>query len=172
MKRDIDEKRALEDFELFVKDANELGLENELVWCVESYLYLKREEPEKAIEALTKLQNSKMLSKDEREAITETITYLKVRESGAKLNTIYDKTVMTKIATSYVFAVLKKIDWEKVLEKQGVPHTKTVFASLKKYEAIADKVSSYTKDDALEQGKKAVKEQGGNLINKAKDFLK
>jgi PHP family Zn ribbon phosphoesterase len=79
---------------------------------------------------------------------------------------------MAKIATRYMFSILKKIDWEKVLQQQGVPHTKEIFASLRKYEAIADKVSSYTNNDAIDKGKKTVKEQGANLLDKAKDLLK
>ena len=172
MKRKVDEERALDDFELFVKDANQLGLQNELVWMVESYLYLKREKAEQAIVSLNKLKGSKILGKDEREAIEETVSYLKNREKGAKLNTVYDKALMAKIGTRYMLSILKKIDWEKVLEQQGVPHTKEIFASLRKYEAIADKVSSYTNDDAIGKGKKAVKEQGGNLLDKAKGLLK
>ena len=172
MKREIDEERALDDFELFVKDADELGLESELVWSVESYLYLKREKPAQAIASLNKLKASKILGNDEREAIQESVNYLKDRKNGDKLNTVYDKTLMAKIATRYVFATLKKIDWEKVLQQQGIPHTREVFATLRKYEEIADKVSNYTNEDAIDKGKKTVKEQGGNLLNKAKDFLK
>ncbi|HEX8574715.1 MAG TPA: short-chain dehydrogenase, partial [Flavobacterium sp.] len=77
MKREVDEERALDDFELFVKDANQLGLQNELVWMVESYLYLKREKAEQAIVSLNKLKGSKILGKEEREAIEESVNYLK-----------------------------------------------------------------------------------------------
>ena len=34
MERDIDEERALEDFEVFINDAKKIGLDNEIVWAV------------------------------------------------------------------------------------------------------------------------------------------
>ncbi|MFN8397056.1 MAG: short-chain dehydrogenase, partial [Bacteroidia bacterium] len=90
MDRDIDHERALEDFEHFIADAKEVGLDNELVWVVEAYLYMKREESEKAIVALNKLRASPLLSSKEKDAIDETIGYLNEREPGKALNSVYD----------------------------------------------------------------------------------
>ena len=43
MDREIDEQRALEDFEIFLKGTHELGLSNEAIWGIETYLYVKKE---------------------------------------------------------------------------------------------------------------------------------
>lgn len=172
MEREIDEKRALEDFELFVNDANKLGLENELVWTVESYLYLKQEKPEKAVVSLNKLKTSPMLSNSEREAIDKTIQYIKDRETGAKLNSVYDKAIMYRIATKYMFSVLAKINWEKVLKEQGVPHTAEVFSTLKKFNDLSAKVDYYTSKNTIDKGTENIKKEGSELIDKAKDLFK
>ena len=113
MERTIDEKRALQDFEMFLKDANKIGLDDELTWSIESYLYLKNEENEKAIASLTKLKSSDLLSSKEKESIDESIAYLKNREPGKVLNGAYDKYFLSKIATKYVFAILSEVDWKK-----------------------------------------------------------
>lgn len=172
MERDIDEERALEDFELFLKDADRLGLQNELIWSVESYLYLKKENPEKAIAALTKLRNSPLLSNDEKEATDKTIEYLKTRDSDSKFKGVYDKYFIGKIASKYMFAKLAQVDWEKVMKQQNVPHTAELFASVRKVKNLTNAVDEYTNDKAVEKGKNKVKETGSNLLDKAKGIFK
>ncbi|WP_211660320.1 hypothetical protein [Pedobacter nototheniae] len=172
MEREIDEQRALEDFELFLKDAEKLGLQNELVWSVESYLYLKKENPEKAITALKKLSNSPILSASEKEATNKTIDYLKTRDSDSKLKGAYDKFFIGKIATKYMFAKLAQVDWEKVMKQQNIPHTAELFASVRKVKNLTNAVDEYTNDKAVEQGKNKIKETGSNLLDKAKGIFK
>ncbi|TCD00561.1 short-chain dehydrogenase [Pedobacter frigidisoli] len=108
MERKVDEERSLEDFDLFLKDMDKLGLQNELVWGIDSYLNLKRENPDKAIPALEKLKKSPLFSESEREAIQQTIDYVKDRKSDAALKGVYDKAFMGKIATKYMFSILSK----------------------------------------------------------------
>ncbi|WP_316804812.1 hypothetical protein [Pedobacter nototheniae] len=172
MERDIDEERAMEDFELFLKDADKLGLQNELIWSVESYLYLKKENPEKAISALTKLRNSPLLSNNEREATDKTIEYLKTRNSDSKLKGVYDKYFIGKIAAKYMFAKLAEVDWEKVMKQQNVPHSTEIFAAVRKVKSLTNAVDEYTNDKAVEKGKNKIKETGSNLIDKAKGIFK
>ncbi|MCZ4242613.1 hypothetical protein [Pedobacter punctiformis] len=172
MEREIDEERALQDFELFLKDTETLGLQNELIWCVESYLYLKREKPEKATVALNKLRKSPLLSNDEKEAIDKTIVYLKDRDSDSKLKGIYDKYFIGKIATKYMFAKLAQVDWEKVMKQQNVPHTAELFATVRKVRTLTDAVDQYTNEKAIEKGKTTIKETGSNLLDKAKGIFK
>jgi len=172
MEREIDEERSLEDFEAFLKDMNKLGLQNELVWGIESYLYLKREKPEKAIPALNKLKASPLFSDDEREAIGKTVDYVKERKSDAALKGVYDKTFMAKIATKYMFSILSKIDWEKLMREKGVPHTQEIFAGINKFKQLSNSVSSYTQPDTKEKGKKEITEKGNELLEKAKGFWK
>jgi len=91
MDRDIDKKRALEDFEQFLKGSKEVGVDNEMIWAVETYMYLQNNEKDKAIASLTKLKASKLLSSKDKKSIEESIAYLKERESGDLLNGVYDK---------------------------------------------------------------------------------
>ena len=168
MERKIDEERSLEDFDLFVKDMNKLGLQNELVWIVDAYLNLKRENPEKAIPALEKLITSPLFSDNEREAIQKTIDYVKERESDAALKGVYDKAFMAKLVSKYMISVLAKIDWEKVMQENNVPHTKEIFAGINKFKVMSNSVSRYTQPSTIENGKNEMTKKGSELLQKAK----
>ena len=168
MERKIDEERSLEDFDLFVKDMNKLGLQNELVWIVDAYLNLKRENPEKAIPALEKLITSPLFSDNEREAIQKTIDYVKERESDAALKGVYDKAFMAKLVSKYMISVLAKIDWEKVMQENNVPRTKEIFAGINKFKVMSNSVSRYTQPSTIENGKNEITKKGSELLKKAK----
>ena len=168
MERKIDEERSLEDFDLFVKDMNKLGLQNELVWIVDAYLNLKRENPEKAIPVLEKLKTSPLFSDNEREAIQKTIDYVKERESDAALKGVYDKAFMAKLVSKYMISVLAKIDWEKVMQENNVPHTKEIFAGINKFKVMSNSVSRYTQPSTIENGKNEMTKKGSELLQKAK----
>lgn len=172
MERKVDEERALDDFEKFLVDTKKLGLETELTLAIESYLYLKREDKEKAIVALTKLNKSPLLSNSEHEALEKTIAYVNDREADKALNGVYDKVFLSKIATKYMISILAKIDWEKVLKENNVPHTDEIFATIHKVQKISNSVSSYTNDKTIEKGKTELKKKGSDLINGAKDLFK
>ena len=168
MERKIDEERSLEDFDLFVKDMNKLGLQNELVWIVDAYLNLKRENPEKAIPALEKLITSPLFSDNEREAIQQTIDYVKERESDEAFKGVYDKAFMAKLVSKYMISVLAKIDWEKVMQENNVPHTKEIFAGINKFKVMSNSVSRYTQPSTIENGKNEITKKGSELLKKAK----
>lgn len=168
MERKIDEERSLEDFDLFVKDMNKLGLQNELVWIVDAYLNLKRENPEKAIPVLEKLKTSPLFSDNEREAIQKTIDYVKERESDAALKGVYDKAFMAKLVSKYMISVLAKIDWEKVMQENNVPRTKEIFAGINKFKVMSNSVSRYTQPSTIENGKNEITKKGSELLKKAK----
>ena len=78
---------------------------------------------------------------------------------------------MGKIATRYMFAVLAKVDWEKVMKQQGVPYTGEVFAGIGKFKALSNAVSQYTQASTLEKGKKEIGKKGSELLEKAKGFI-
>lgn len=168
MERKIDEERSLEDFEAFLNDMNKLGVQNELVWAITAYLNLKRERPEKSLPALEKLSKSPLFSNSEREAIQQTIVYIKDRKSDKALTNVYDKAFIGKIATKYMIALLSKIDWEKLMKQQGVPYTEEVFASIGKFKALSNSVSEYTQPSTIEKGKKEIGKKGSELLEKAK----
>ncbi|MFW0716336.1 hypothetical protein [Pedobacter sp. N23S346] len=170
MTRKIDEERSLEDFDLFLKDMNTLGLQNEITWAIDSYLNLKRENPEKAIQALEKLSKSNLLSDDEREAIQKTIDYQKNRDTDAALKNVYDIAFLTKIGTKYMVAIFAKIDWESVMLENNIPHAKEIVSGIKKVKQLSNAVSSYT--SKAKGSTKTLKETGGQFLDRAKDLLK
>jgi len=168
MDRKIDEERSLEDFEAFLTDMNILGIQNELVWGITAYLNLKKEQSEKSLPALEKLSQSPLFSNSEKEALQQSIVYVKDRKSDKALTGVYDKAFIGKIATKYMVSVLSKIDWEKLMKQQGVPYTETIFAGIGKFKALSNSVSEYTQPTTIEKGKKEIGKKGSELLEKAK----
>ncbi len=170
MDREIDEKRALEDFELFLKDAKEIGLDNEVVWSIETYLYLKNGESEKAITSLTKLKTSNLLSSGDKEKIDESIEYVRNRKSGEVLNGFYDKYFLSKIATKYMFSILSKVDWEKMMKDQNVPYTEEIFKTIDNLTNFLENLEKYSSAENLKRTGDEMKNKGKNLWDKAKEL--
>ncbi len=158
MERQIDEKRALEDFEMFLKDTKSIGLDNEIVWSIETYLYLKHEENEKAIASLTKLKTSDLFSSGDKEKIDEAIEYLKNRKPGKVLNGLYDKAFLGKIATKYMFSILSQVNWKKILKEQ---YTEEIFKTFKNWQNFRENLDKYSSAENL-------KNTGKNLFDQAK----
>ncbi|WP_435182325.1 short-chain dehydrogenase [Cellulophaga omnivescoria] len=171
MDRDIDEERALEDFEMFLNDSKKIGLDNEVIWSIESYLYLKKEKNDKAIAALKRLQASKLLSADEKERLAESIIYVQNREPGKVLNGFYDKYFLSKIATKYMLSILAKVDWQRLMEEQNVPHTKEIFETLEKFKSFTEEYNKYTSSENLEKTKDELLKQGESLWDQTKGLL-
>jgi len=170
MEREIDEERALEDFEKFINDAKEIGLDNEIVWSVETYFYLKNEESEKAIEALTRLRTSVLLSTSDKERIDESIEFIKNREPGAVLNGVFDKFFLAKIATKYIFSILSEIDWEQVMKDNDIPHTEEIFGTIDKLNNFLENLEKYTSAEKLKETGEDIKNSGKSLWDKAKEL--
>ncbi len=170
MERKIDEKRALEDFEMFLKDAKEMGLDNELVWSIETYLYLKHEENEKTIAALTKLKTSALLSSNDKERIDESIEYLKNRKSGKVLNSLFDKIFLSKLATKYMLSILSQIDWKKVLKEQNVPHIEEIFKTMDNLNEFKENLDKYSNIGNFKKTGEEIKNKGESLWNQAKEL--
>lgn len=164
MERKKDEEKALQDLEIFLDDSRKIGANNEITWAIEAYLYIKKENPEKAIIALTKLKNSPLLSQNEQNAIKESIKYLENRESGKTLNGIYDKFFLTKIASRYILNQLAEVDWKSILEENNVPYTKEIFENIEQLNELISKLNEYAKAEKL-------KEKGSKLWNAGKDLL-
>ncbi|WP_299680998.1 short-chain dehydrogenase [uncultured Dokdonia sp.] len=171
MDREIDEKRALEDFAIFLEDANQIGLNNEITWSIETYLYLKNEEHEKAISSLTKLKASTLLSSKDKNNIDQSIEYLKNRESGKVLNGVYDKYFLGKIATKYMFSILSQVDWKKFLEEQEVPHTNEMFETIDRLKKFLEDFDTYTSAEQLKESGEKLRNKGENLWDKAKGLV-
>lgn len=171
MKRKIDEDRALEDFEAFLKDAENIGMQNEMIWAIETYVYLKKKRKEKAIASLKKLQLSTLLSSTEKEKIENAIGYLKQREEGNLLNGVYDKYFLGKIATKYMFSILAKVHWKKLLKEQNVPYTEEIFGVINQCKDFTEKLSVYSTTDGIKEAGKDLKDKGKDLLEKATNIL-
>lgn len=172
MKREIDEERAMIDFELFLEESKKLGIQNEPVWAIESFLYLKKDDPQKAIPSLVKLKNSRLCSNSDKKAIQETIDYLEDEQPATALKGVYDKIFIAKIITKYTFSILTQLNWKKVLTENKVPYTESLFATLNHYEKISHAVGGYMQPEVLETSKKKVIQGGTQLLDKAKGIFK
>ena len=164
-----DNELGLDDLEVFLSDFQKLGIQNEIVWAIETYLYLHRGEQEKAITSLSKMKESQLLSSEEKEAIEQTIKYLKNREDGEVLNAIYDKVFLTKLVTRYIISYAQKVDWEKVLKENDVPHSDKAIALIRKMEYISNQLNKAKNGELLETTKDNLMKEGSKLIDIAKD---
>lgn len=171
MNRDIDEERALADFEMFLKDSKEIGIDNEVIWSIETYLYLKNDENDKAIASLTKLKSSNLLSVKDKNSIDESIEYLKNKNTESVLNGFYDKYFLSKIATKYMFAVFAEVDWKLIMEAQNVPHTEEMFAVVDKFTEMTTNLNKYTTTERLKEIGGGIKDKGISLFDKAKQLV-
>jgi len=120
-KMDDDDKKelAIEDFEMFISDADKLGADNELVWFAGAYVAINKEDNKKAIVYLDKLQNSKYFTDNEKEAIKDVKAYLADREEDKALNVIYDKLFIGKLVTGYLYNYFVAIDWYKAINQSA-----------------------------------------------------
>lgn len=171
MDRNIDKERALEDLDVFLKDSKKIGLDNEVIWSVEAYLYLKNNKSEKAIVSLTKLRTSNLLSSKDKSKIDDSIEYLKNREPDSVLNGFYDKYFLSKIATKYMFSILSQVDWEKIMTAQNVPHTKEMFVVIDKFKKMTSNLNKYSTTERLKEVGEDLKNKGMNLFDKAKELV-
>jgi len=91
------EDEAMKDFEIALEDAKNGGLDNELTWMIGAYVHIKKEEYDKALVDLSKLEKSNFFSEPERTAIAEAKTYLEKREDGKAFNSLRDKIAISNI---------------------------------------------------------------------------
>ncbi len=172
MEREIDEERALKDLEMFLKDANEIGLNNEITWSIESYLHLKNEENEKAIASLEKLKTSNLLSTNEKEVIDESINYVKNRKPEEVLNGVYDKFFLCKIATKYMFSILSDVDWAKVMKEQNIANSDEILKTIENLKHLAELLNKYSAKENLKETGDGIKNKGDKLWSNAKEIVK
>lgn len=147
---------ALEDFEMFLKDAKTIGLDNELVWFAGAYLYISKEEKEKAIPYLEKLAKSQFMTDNERTAIKQIIVYVEDRETDKALNTIYDKLFIGKLVSKYLYNYFIQIDWYKVINQSETG---------RQFLALPEVIGNEYKSIEKEMDSDNLKEKGKELID-------
>ncbi len=168
MKRDIDQERALNDFQVFLDDSKKLGLENEIIWAIETFLYIKNEDTNKAINSLQKLKTSNLLSSSEKKSIEQSIEYLQNRDSEALLNDAYDKYFLSKITAKYMYRLFSKIDWKQIMQEQEIPHADEILLMLNKFQSFMIEMEKYNSSESIEEISNSLKEESGKLWEKGK----
>jgi len=166
MKRDIDEERALDDFEVFLTDAHQLGIQNETVLSIESYVYIKRGKNAQAISSLKKLKQSSLISAGERKSIDESIAYLNEKEPDGKLNSVYDKLFIGKIVTRQMLAIMAQIDWKKLLKENNIKQTDQLFNTIDQFEVINTEMQKMIDPKSLMNKGNDLKNEGKKLLDR------
>lgn len=108
---------ALDDLDAFLDDAETLGIDEEGVWLVGAYVGIRREDSERALTNLRKLEGSPLLDDDARKLVRESIAAIEERDPDAAFNRVSDKVLVAKIVGGYLLRVLAKVDWREQLEK-------------------------------------------------------
>lgn len=110
------EDGSLDDLDAFLVDAQAMGVDDEGVWLVGAYVGIRREDAERALTNLRKLETSPLLDDDARTLVKETIAALEERDPDSALNRVTDKVLMAKIVGRYLLRVLAKVHWREELE--------------------------------------------------------
>lgn len=168
--REIDEERALEDFVQFIECGEKAGLENELIWVAQVYVYLNNKEYNKAITPLKKLEKSPLPNKEDQRSISETIKYLEQRKEDEVMTGLYDKAFVVKLASRYVLSQLSKVDWQQELENQNVLYAEEAFATFNQFLDFLEELNRYSLKGGLDKVGEKTKETGKSLWNKAKEI--
>ncbi len=146
---------AAADVELALEDFNLLGIDNELVWLAESYLYIKKGDIGRAVISLDKISASELITDNEKELIVETKTHLQNREPDKALNFLTDKVFMYKLGISYAYSYAEEIEWVELLQKSD--EGKEILDNFKSLESAIEKIKDYL---SLEE----IKKKGESLL--------
>lgn len=100
---EMEEKDAetISDLESFVEEAEQGGFDNEAVWSAGAYVAIKKEDKEKSLLYLGKLEKSKTLSKDELDAVKDIKEYVEKKDNDEAMSAIKDKIAFVKIVSNY-----------------------------------------------------------------------
>ncbi len=150
-------EQGVEDLEMFLKDAEKIGADDELVWLAGAYVAIKKEDTEGAIVYLDKLQASDQFTENEKNAIEEAIAYIQDRQKGKALNVLYDKFFIGKLVVSYLYRYSIKTGWYKSISNSesgklliGLPEMINT-----EYQKIENEMSA---DGIKEKGKELLKD--------------
>jgi hypothetical protein len=159
MERDDKKDLALQDFEAFLADANSIGLNNELVWLIATYVALERKDNETALKNLRLLEKSPIFSEEDHKMIQAGIAYLEAKNKGDAFALVSEKAFMSKLAVQYFISQLKKVDWKKHVGSR--PEVKTMIHYNEALQQQLQKVENTASLDNL-------KKEGSGLLDKAK----
>ncbi len=150
-------EQAINDIDAALADFRALGMDNELVWMGESYVYIRNDEKEKAVASLTRLEQSPFMSDKEKELIADAKEHVQNRDPDSALNFLTDRVIMYKLGWSYAVSYAGEIQWMQLLEKteQG----KWILARFTELEQTLEKTKGYLDLDNLkDKGQTLLKE--------------
>lgn len=115
------QEESLQDFEQFLSDMNNAGVDNEMVWLVGSMVALHREDSSKALYYLSKLENSPLFSPEEKEELILLKEYIAEQQHEKALIGIDSKLFAAKILFFYIKRNLANSDaLNKLKQKKGM----------------------------------------------------
>ncbi|MEJ2694317.1 MAG: hypothetical protein P8166_15080 [Candidatus Thiodiazotropha sp.] len=154
------QRKAMEDISAAVSNFKNLGIDNELVWLAESYVYIQNDEKEKAIASLTRLEGSSYMSDKEKKLIAGAKEHIQNRDPDSALNFLTDRVMMYKLGLSYARSYTAEIEWMQLLEK--TEYGQRILKRFSELEQTFNKAKGYLSLDGL-------KDRGQALFNELKE---
>ncbi|MCI5058679.1 MAG: hypothetical protein MRY83_21385 [Flavobacteriales bacterium] len=141
MDREDKQELAIDDLELFLADAEEIGIDNELTWVTGTYLALHNEEAEEALKYLNKLEKSEHLGQDELEVVAKIKGYVEERDTEKAFIHTRDQLFTGKMVFKYLVKKADRVEWKKMWNEsypgkamtKMVTYIDTEYAKVKSY---------------------------------------
>jgi hypothetical protein len=105
------------DLQQSLHEFSRLGIDNELVWMTETYLFIKNGKQTEAIESLQQLESSRYLTSREKALVSEAKSYLQKRDPEKALNFVTDRIVIYRLGLNYATTYAEEIEWVGLLAK-------------------------------------------------------
>jgi hypothetical protein len=154
------QQKAMQDISNAALSFKNLGVDNELVWMAESYIYIHENEKEKAIASMTKLEGSTYISDEDKKRIAYAKKYTENRDPDSALNFLTDRVIMYKLGLSYAMSYATEIHWMQLLEK--TEYGQRILKKFSELKQTVDKAKEYFSLDRLNENSQA-------LFNELKD---
>jgi len=154
MEEEVKHEEGYDDLEKFVAEAEAGGFDNELTWTAGTYVAVKKENKDKAIAYLGKLEKSKTLSQEEKDAAKEIREYMERRDAGKAMNKLNDKLAIARISYHYFAARISHSKQAKSVNKTEAG--KKLARVTEEAQAFGDNIPSGA-DSLLEKSKEKVK---------------
>lgn len=145
---------SLDDFEQFLSDMENAGVDNEMVWLVGSIVALQREDSEKAIAYLSKLDQSPLFTFEEKKQITLLKDYVTEQHHEKALIGIDSKVFVVKILYFYAKKnlennkTLNALKQNKAVQQliQFPVHLDSVYQAVAPTTAVIDSIGANVKE--------------------------
>jgi hypothetical protein len=151
------QSKAMQDVSNAVKSFKDLGVDNEIVWIAEGYLYIKNDEKDRALSSLNKLKTTPYMGVKEKKLIAEVEEHVKNRDPDKALNYLTDRVIMYKMGMGYLMSYAEEIQWMQLLEK--TEYGQMILKRLSELEQTLNNINKYLKFNGLENNSQALLDQ-------------